>query len=96
MAWFSHRSGYALFFGLSPSTGDAASNNHTTQRASWAFSQDRGYQALTKRNLFGFRLTTVHDLEIAVDQMGPDNERHRPISRRRSPSSLPLGETMAL
>ena len=43
---------------------------------SWAFSQDRGYQALAKRNLFGFRLTNPHNLAMAVDRIGAENEPH--------------------
>ncbi len=63
------------YFGVNPSTADAATEDQTTRR--WiSFAAREGARRYVAGNPFAFRTKNVRDLAMAIDPVGPDNDAH--------------------
>lgn len=64
-----------LFIMLNPSTADANVDDPTIRRCI-SFAKRAGATHLTVVNLFALRSPNPKDLELSVDPIGPENDRH--------------------
>jgi len=64
-----------LFIGLNPSTADAQIEDNTS-RVCIGYAKKWGYGSLLIGNLFAFRSTDPQALKVAIDPVGPMNDKH--------------------
>ena len=63
------------WIGLNPSTADEITLDQTLA-AVCRYSRKWGFSEVVMLNLFAFRATDPRDLKLALDPVGPDNDRH--------------------
>lgn len=63
-----------VVIGLNPSTADETVDDPTIRRCI-GFAKRESYGGLVMLNLFAFRATDPRELTLAVDPVGPDNDR---------------------
>jgi len=64
----------AALVGVNPSTAGATNNDHTI-RKDLGFAARNGWRRIIKVNKFAYRATDVTELRLALDPIGPENDR---------------------
>lgn len=63
------------FFGINPSTADASLDDPTIRKMKGFASRLDGHSIIVG-NIFAFRTPHVHELELVLDPIGPENRHH--------------------
>jgi hypothetical protein len=75
---------------LNPSTADAETDDPTIRRC-MSFARREGAGGIIVVNLFGLRATDPHELSLAVDPFGPENEEAiRAVVQQAAYTTMPV------